>query len=275
MAWDLGSVVPLTSEVFDADGNLTDASAVVCTVSYFLSDGTRVEVEPPVSNPATGRYTADFVPSTAGLHTERWTSTSPATSRSDTFDVRPAEPGYIVSLSDAKAHLNKTAPDDDEELRPYIVTAGEVIEDHLGEKILPQTVREVRTLHHTTDRMVLGFAPVISLTSVATIDGRLIWNVADLDADEPTGIVRVLLGPHLHGDIRVVYVAGRAAVPERYKMAARMVISALWELQRPDTGGRRPVLGAGGGMQRADGQRYRSADFPEAMRLLGAVGGFA
>ncbi len=277
MAYDLGSTVPLTTEILDESGALTAAFGVTCTVTYRLPDGTTVAVQPPVLNPSLGRYTADFVPVTDGPHTERWTSTSPATARSDAFDVRAAAPGYIIGLDDAKAHLNKEAPEDDEELRPYLLTAADVIEERQGEVLVPRTVVDpIRVVSYPTAALALCRTPVLSVTSLVAIDGTLTWRPADLVADASTGLLHVARGPLLHGVLRATYVAGYLRLPERYRMAARMILSALWASQRPDTGARRPQLGAGGQVLHSSGRRYQAADFPEAERLLGLGGaGFA
>lgn len=235
MAFDLGDTVPLTTEVLDGAGVLTTASGVVCTVG--LPDGT--SVTPTVSNPSTGRYTVDFVPTLAGRHTERWTSTTPATARSDIFDVRAATPGYIVSLADAKKHLNMAAADtkDDEELRGFIEACTEVVEELAHEVVVRRTVTERRELHGRPT-FALHSVPVISLTSVTDPLGGSSWSPSDFQVDPATGIVDVLAGASAPwGLTQLTYVAGYQLIPAAYTRAALVILRHLWESQRAALGG--------------------------------------
>lgn len=127
--WDLGDTVPLTIEVTDAAGAPTNAATVTLTIT--LPDGS--VLSPVPSNPAVGRYESDFVPTVAGLHVVRWVTTGPAAAWADVVDVRPAAEVSLVSLADAKAHLNKSGSTsvDDEELRPVLVAATQRVARHL------------------------------------------------------------------------------------------------------------------------------------------------
>ncbi|GAA4849729.1 hypothetical protein GCM10023403_10630 [Pseudonocardia benzenivorans] len=244
MAWDLGDTVPLTAEIVDANGDLTAASGVVCTIG--LPDGTTVT--PSVSNPSTGRYTVDFVATQAGRHTERWTSTSPATARSDVFDVRDATPAYIVSLADTKQHLNMAASrtTDDEELRGWIETATEVVEDLSGQTIVRRTIVERKPMRG--GKVALSSVPVVSLTAIAAVDGTLTSDGAGWDLDPETGIITALPGTTTWwGDAIFTYVAGFSLIPRRYTKAALKFIEYQWgQSQRGQVGaGRNPIGGLG------------------------------
>jgi hypothetical protein len=236
MAYDLGDTVPLTTEILDSTGVLAAATGVVCTVG--LPDGT--SLTPAVSNPTLGRYTVDFVPTMAGRHTERWTSVSPATARSDIFDVRAATPAYIVSLADAKAHLNLPAASttNDEELRGFIEACTEVVEELAHEVIVRRTIVERRVLHGAR-RFALHSVPVISLTSIVDSNGILTWSVGNFDVDPDTGIVSTLVssGYPVLGTVQLIYVAGYQVIPAKYTRAGLMVLRHLWESQRSSLGG--------------------------------------
>ena len=127
--WDLGDTVPLTIEVTDAAGAPTNAATVTLTIT--LPDGS--VLSPAPSNPAVGRYEYDLVPTAAGLHVVRWVTTGPAAAWADVIDVRPAAEVSLVSLADAKQHLNKSGSTsvDDEELRPVLVAATQRVARHL------------------------------------------------------------------------------------------------------------------------------------------------
>lgn len=270
MAWDLGDTVPLTTEVTDASGALAAAAGVVCTVTQ--PDGTMST--PSVSNPSTGRYTADFVPTQAGRHLERWTSTSPAAARTDQFDVRPAAPGYIISLADAKAHLQLSATSTtfDEELRTWIEATTEVVEAAAGCVIARRTVVERRSMRGFA-RFALQSIPVISLTSVVDVHGLITWSdMSAFDVDGETGIVDVRLGtvPPC-GPITFTYVAGSPIVAARYTGAAKTILRHLWETQRAGVGGPGRRVGAAS----AEGDTVVIAGYAvprAAVELIGATG---
>lgn len=238
--YDLGDTVSLAVDVLDEDGAATAASTVVLTVT--LPDGTTAT--PTVTSPTTGRYVADYVPTIAGRHLARWVSTGPATAYSDAVDVRPATPAYIVSLADAKAHLNITSTTHDEELRGWLEVTTEVVEELAGKVTARRAVSERIEVRCWADTLVLTHRPVLALTSVASIDGTRTWDVDDLDIDPVTGIVRVLSGPSLYGPLLVAYTAGSAVIPARYTGAAKIVLRHLWESQRAAAGGskRRPGM---------------------------------
>lgn len=241
MAWDLGDTVPLTAEIVDADGALTAASGVVCTIG--LPDGTTVT--PAVSNPSTGRYTVDFVPTMPGRHTERWTSTTPATARVDIFDVRPAEPPYIFSLADAKNHLRKLASGtvDDEELRSVIEATTAAVEDLCGEVIVRREFVENRRVEST--KVALTHVPVVSLTSIESLDGGESWDVDGWDVATTTGIITAKSRDAWPGcrEVKVTYLAGYQVLPARYTEAAQIILKHQWSSQHAGgDGGRRSAL---------------------------------
>lgn len=253
--FDLGDVVPLTVQVRDAAGNLANATTVTLTIG--LPDGT--SISPSVTNPSTGTYQYDYPPTLVGRHTARWVATGlNASAYTDAFDVRPADSGLIVSLADTKKFLNITSTGDDDELRAYIESVTRVVENYRNEVIARRTVveeidtmRGVRTIGRTgaaydmgyenggaKRRIMLGSTPVLSLTSVARVDGTYTWDLSQIDLNPDTGGVSVLFGPLFYGFIRATYVAGYSIVPSNYTMAALIIIEHLWQLQRqPSIGG--------------------------------------
>lgn len=265
MAYALGSTVPLTIDIVDADGAATDASTVVLTVE--LPDGTTVE--PTVTNPTTGRYQADYVPTTEGRYAVSWASTSPGSASADVFDVRALRPRYLISLADAKAHLNMSPSStvDDAELLGHIEAATSAIEDYLGETIVRTVVVEKRTLTRQA-QVLLRSHPVVSLTSVVSLDGATTWDVADLDLDVTTGLVRTITGPQVAGDVVITYVAGRSVIPANYARAAEIVVANLWEAQRKVAAG--PAPGPLAPEDEIVTDQYGTAIPPVARQLLGA-----
>lgn len=249
ISFDFSDPVPLSINVKDLNGNLADAGAVTLTIT--LPNGTSITSTP--LNPATGVYQYDYQPTMAGRHVARWVATGAnASSFVDTFDVRLANPDYLVSLADVKRYLNILTTTNDEELRGFIEAATGIIEDVTG----PVVVRSVAETHTRPGRvLVLRSAPVVSLTSITSVltNSGLSYDVTALDVDTDTGIVRRIDGLPLvwrrpgfaPTPVRIVYTAGRPVVPAAITMAAQVIIDHLWETQRGHTQGVRPVPGGG------------------------------
>lgn len=239
MAIDLGDVVTLEFPVLTSAQSYANASTVILTVT--LPDGTTVA--PSVANPPveTGRYSVDYPTVQAGRHLVRWTSASPTSAYTDTFDVRPAAPPLIVSLAGMKQHLGKSDPGDDEELREFIEAATAVIEEHRGETVVRRTVVEDMQVGCALV-VQLPTSPVQSLTSVATVDGATTWDVADLHVS-PHGVVTVQSGPALQGLVRFVFVAGYSVIPANYTLAGKIIVGHLWETQQQPGVGPNPFGG--------------------------------
>lgn len=232
MAYDLGDPVPLSFEVLSAAGVRTNATAVTLTIT--LPDGTTAS--PSVTNPpaTTGLYRHDYAPTQSGRHLVRWVATGPAAAYTDAFDVRPAAPALIVSLADVKRQLNKSSDDtvDDDELREYVEATTAIVEEVRGEAVVRRAVVEDIELRCGTTAVLLGKRPIISLTSVATVDAVTTWAVADLHVSKH-GIVTVQSGPAFYGLVRFTYVAGYAVIPANFSLAAKIIIAHLWETQQP------------------------------------------
>lgn len=234
MAYDLADVVPLTVTIRDSAGALADGGSVTLTIQ--LPDGTTAT--PAVSHPSTGQYQVDYVPTMAGRHVAQWVCTGVnASGYTDTFDVRPAWPAYIVSLADAKTQLNMTTSTDDEELRFYLEAVTDVVEDILGRAVIRRTFTEE---HTAWGEFLLNWTPVVSLTSVAAVDGSVTWNVADLHVSK-AGVVSAKPGvTAVEGEITVTYTAGESVVRSNWSLAARIIIQHLWDTQRGSQGGAHP-----------------------------------
>jgi hypothetical protein len=81
---------------------------------------------------------------------------------------------------------------------------------------------------------MLRSTPVISVTSIATVDGSQSWTVSPstMYVDSASGMVQVLSGPPVRGPLLVTYQAGYAAVPANIRLAALIIIQHLWGTQR-------------------------------------------
>jgi hypothetical protein len=235
---DLGVTVRLTAECRDPGGTLTTAGTVAVTVT--LPDGTTA-TPAAVETATTGRYQADYLTTQAGRHTVRWTFTDPATAYTDAFDVREETPPAILSLADAKEHLNITSSTHDEELRGWIEATTHCVEWFVG-PVVQRTVTEVHSAT-VSAAVALRQTPVIAVTGVEPVlTSGTTYEVAEFDVDPATGVVTLLTGAPIYGPLRWTYTAGRTVIPANILGAARIILQHLWRTQQ---GPSRPQLGVG------------------------------
>lgn len=243
MPFPLGASVPLVTAVADPDGVPVNPATIVLTITR--PDGT-VDT-PALVNTQTGTYAVDYVPAEAGLYTVRWLTTSPALALVDVIDVRPAAAGFIVSLADAKkkCKIPLESTEHDDTLRGYIETVTNAVEDHLHEAIIPRTVTEDIWVEWA-DEVPLKKTPIISLTSVAMVDGSYTWSPSDLHVDTVTGVVSLVQRTRMfNGLVRFVTRAGRMVIPSNYADGAKIIIEHLWHTERPQVRNGAPFAGGG------------------------------
>ncbi|MFF3857527.1 hypothetical protein [Micromonospora sp. NPDC002575] len=238
--YDLGATARLTAPCRDPDGTLTNAATATVTVT--LPDGSTAA--PAVANPPaeTGRYTADYITSVPGRHTVRWVFTGPAHAYTDVLDVYDEAPPAILSMADARDHLNLKSTSDDDEVRYWNNVTTRAVEYHTG-PIVARTVVEQHTVRNAA-AVVLLHTPVLAVTAVeAVLTGASGYSTDDLDVDGATGEVYRLDGGHLSGRLKFTYTAGRTAIAENITGGARIILDHLWRTQRA---GRRGALAGGG-----------------------------
>lgn len=236
MPFELGATARLTAECRDPGGTLTTATTATVTVT--APDGTTSS--PSAAAAGTGLYTADYDTVQPGRHLVRWVFTGPADAHTDSFDVSPAASLGLLSLADAKRHLNLTSATDDDEVRTWIDATTEAVEWFVG-PVVPRTVVE----DHRGGGPVLALrsAPALELTTLdGVLTGGVSYAVDTLSLDAAAGIVRRLDGGDFCGPLRVTYEAGRRVVPPSITAAARIILQHLWRTQQ---GPARPQLGTG------------------------------
>lgn len=145
----------------------------------------------------------------------------------------------IVTLSELKTHLNMSSTTEDVELLGVLDAAEVAVERHLGQVVTPRTVVEDHYVGAPTnpDRRVASLAlrtgPVVSVTSVTSVDGGVVWDPSVLLLDSAAGFVTSWYGPALWGHVRVTYTAGLDPVPPNIRLATLIIAAHLWETQRP------------------------------------------
>ncbi len=232
MAYDLGdTVTDMWGEVRDGTDALTAAATAALTV--YKPDGT--EETPTVTNPSIGVYGADYVPTVEGPY--RWwlRTTGPATAKTGAFYVNPVIERSIISLADARAHLNMASNASDEELRQVIGAATVAVENYLKRAVVRAT--RVEYLNVRAGQVLrLLWTPVLSITSLATVDAATSWTVGNLFVDPETGIVTPLSGTAPTGRLTATYVAGMTYIPPNYREATEIIAQHLWDAKRGTAG---------------------------------------
>ena len=222
---DTGTTYRATLSVTDAAGALTDAASQACTIT--LPDATTAT--PAVIHGTTGKYYANYVTTQAGLHKVAWATSTPGTASADYFNVRDFI--SILSLAEAKAHLNMTATADDDELRNFLQASTELVEAKVG-PCVRRTVTE--RVSEGGYQLVLGRRPVISVESVKSVwPSGPTWTTPNFIVDTEAGIVhQTYMWAFWYGPWDVAYTVGRAVMPERFIHAAKEQVRHLWETQR-------------------------------------------
>jgi hypothetical protein len=235
-----GGMYPIAFDVLDASGVLAHAASVTLTIT--LPDGTTAT--PAITDAAvTGQYRLSYQTTIPGRYTAHAVTTGPVTSWDDEFDAAATPWPAMVSLADAKAQLNMDPADHafDDELRDFIAAATGAAEAYKHEVIVRRVISdELEFCRYRSgygygygylQRFRLRSVPVISLTSVASWDGSITWDVTQMRA-RPSGLVRVMAGPPVTGLADVTYLAGYQQVPASYKRGTLVIVQHLWETQR-------------------------------------------
>jgi hypothetical protein len=229
VAIDLGDPLPnLSVTTRNAAGQLENAGSVVLTLT--LPDQTTTA--PSVTNPSAGVYTATYVTVQAGRHLARWVATGlNASSYTDAYVVRPADPGMLISLDDARRHLNEQSTLQDEEIRTFVEVATAIIEGIIGPVAVRTYTERVR---NGTWLLKLLRSPVVSVTSITSIKTpTTTWVTADLDVDNEYGIVYLAnQGSFTNGPWTAVYKAGRTVPSPKHVQAVKEQLWSMWYSQR-------------------------------------------
>lgn len=134
-----------------------------------------------------------------------------------------------VTIADVKPYLNLTTTDNDSLLADVIAQAEEWVIDRCGPLVSTNLTKRVE---RTGYALMVPVYPILSVTSVTGVDTA---TVVTLDADEinlRTGVITPDTWPSTDSLFDVVYVAGRAAVPEQLRRAVIEMTRYLWRPQR-------------------------------------------
>lgn len=143
----------------------------------------------------------------------------------------------IVDLDDAKDRLDITWDNDDAEIQMFIDAIGAPdgpIENHMNQIIVEREVDEELDLCGRA-RFWLTNRPVVSLTSLISLDGTITWDVSNFKV-RSSGLVRVITGLRPVGCVTATYQAGFATIPANIREGALVILEHLWETQRGAAG---------------------------------------
>lgn len=227
MPFDLGDSIPIAVDVKDAAGALTNATTVTLTIT--LPDGTTTE--PSVTNPpaVTGQYRVTYVATMEGRHAWRFVTTTPSTAFADVFEVRETVSPSLLSLADAKAHLNISSTVSDEELREFLEATTAVVEEYVG-----PIVRRIHTARvRGGGSVVLPHTQILAVTAVTLVrDGSSPITLADLAINTKTGVIsRKDEGSLPIGELDFTYTVGRSYVKANWTLAAKKIAKNNWKDQ--------------------------------------------
>lgn len=259
--YDVGDRVNVDTVVVNATTGAPTAATM--TVAVTKPDLTLLTPTPTINNPSVGAYNTDIDVTAAGNWRVTWTASGAAVGTDEyQFYVQP--PGFrVVSVTDAKNHINKsmTYTGDDNELRGFIDTAGEIV-DYLAGPTVNRTVVEyhdggnaeiflrswpVADVSEVVESWPGGAA--YTLTRLATVSSP--GSGYNYTFDPQTGsITRRVSGwtqsfaPGT-GNVKVTYAAGRPQPwPARIRLGCLDLVAHLWRTSQAGRGAGRPQIGA-------------------------------
>ena len=239
MTYDLGDVVPLGITITDSTGANANASAVTCTV--YLPDGTSASVS--VTNPSTGLYNADYVPSQVGRHAVKWVATGTnASAYSDVFEVRDINDIGIVGYDEVLEFLNiPSASANENEIRRFIDASTDLAETYVGQ-VLGRRIFTDELYDGGTEFIRIRNPKAITISSVYENGALVSPNAYVLDY---TGqrLYRIgsgtLYATNSYGywtqgmnNVSITYVAGYVNPPMSAKQGVLEILRHLWQTQR-------------------------------------------
>ena len=227
MPYDIADSVPIAWDVKDATGTLVTASTAVLTVT--LPDGTTATPSVPAPSPA-GRYQVTYIPTMEGRYEWRAVTTVPNTAYGDVFVVRGNVSPALLSLADAKAHLNITTTTYDDELREYLEAATEIVESYVGPVVTRSHTARVRGCRFYIPLPHTQVTAVTAITDIRT--GTTPITLSDLTINTAAGVISYKSGiPFPYAEMDVTYTVGRTSIKANWTLAAKHIVKANWESQ--------------------------------------------
>lgn len=135
----------------------------------------------------------------------------------------------VLTVPEAKKHLNITSGDYDDEIQDVIEAAEAAIAERVGP--LEPTTYTTR-VYGNGGQLLLEHTPVVSLTSITPDYGSAL-TLTGIYTDQAAGVVSYTSGGYFPSTAQtVVYTAGRATCPPDLLMAVKELVKHLWTTQR-------------------------------------------
>jgi len=142
----------------------------------------------------------------------------------------------VLSLADAKTHLNIEVTDYDTELGGFIDSAEASIAQQVGPL---STATVTARVPGYAWNLYLPIYPAVSLTSVTVVGSSTPLTLGDLHLEQRLGQVSYNGGAFFSANAYdITYTSGRSPVPADLVMAVKKLLKAMWNDQRG--GGVRP-----------------------------------
>ena len=235
--YDLGEDVTRSINVTNSAGVAADADS---TPTVVLTDPNGGAVgSPTVNHGVTGEYYV-VIPKTSvtvvGGYLLVWTVVIGGSTQvfTDRFEVTANT--AIISLAEAKEHLNLSATnvDKDEQLRAFCDSASDACEAYTNREWRRQTFTE--TYDGGTGAIALRRGPVVSVTTVTENGVTVAASGYTLDANSGLLLRGGTMSPMywLWGrqSVVVTYVVGAAVIPPVVRNGVKEMVRHLWETQR-------------------------------------------
>ena len=240
-----GQPVRVSTTVKDVAGVLVDAGTLKLTVKK--PDGTLLPDYTTPAHDGLGLYHQDIPAADLaqlGHYQYVWTATGTGAGVSGpgSFEVYDPFEAELLSLQDAKEHLNILTTTYDAELQGFIDAVVPSIERHLGGPAVIRSIVETVEPVDCYRALPLTKRPFVSLTGI-TANGVTV-STSDVYAT-PGRVLRRRYGlpfvPYWQPPYVVTYKAGLdVAAPADVVLAGKIILGHLWETQRGRSGGRGP-----------------------------------
>lgn len=241
--YEIGQTVTVGIKVYDSTGTLANLGGGNPTCTVTKPDGSTTAAT--VTTTGTGLYQGSLTGTLFGRYRFTFTGSgtnSGGTPWTDVADVFPADPRFIISLSDVKSGLNmpSTVSVNDDELRLYIAAATMVIENIAG-PVLQATLVEKYDGGRTS--INLRHVPIAGVTTI-TEWGVTLSSANDYIVNTKSGVVTRVIGindfPFRYGTQQIVitYTVGGSSLNPNVLLAARELVRYWWQWGQQGQAGR-------------------------------------
>lgn len=208
------------------------------TVTLTVTRPDGVQAEAVSATEASGTYSVDVATPLAGRYLLAWENTTDSVTYTDTLEVWPTDPRFLISLDDAAASLQWNAASKADAvsmgmLRLYVAAATPIIEDIAGAVL-------VRTVEQFADGGKTGVLLWERPSDIITVevDGVAI---TDYVVNKSAAILyRGRYGERFDQGrqiIRIVYKTGEDGVAPNLQLATRELVRHLWQVGQQATQG--------------------------------------